>query len=1198
MSVTRKRALAAEGDGESSKDSKEKEKKSVRPPKPAPKKRRMIDPSDSQKTTAVSSGPSKGKRQAWTTAAIDAFYEGLLQHGKDFVKILKYMQSKQKKLNDPTMANLTKNQVRFFYYRNWHKVEPLLIHPQSSEPKKAGSGAKGISSTPQTPLSDFNEDSVLDDPHSTEGTEVKGDTEECKGDTESAEVAEGYLDSSMEEMDPASPVFNGSGGNQEQEVKSCPSPEEKVSVKDQVQASPTSLQTDKSEGKVKDTVMVNGTKQSLDLVALVCYNKLRKKNLGDHGISKRLSELVFHGVTSVPGRVKGKRKAQIRTPNCGAFRGPPRKPVSEDQPGEGETTPTVTISNTPPESALTSTGPIPVDNRLCVVELRPLTSSTWLHVQALSHNPRIRLHLKGSDTLLSLRDYLTLRWSLDKNSLNFYNTQTLDSSLTSNYRTISSQLSHDSHTLNVTASLPPTPQVDDHRDCLPATQGSEVTAGSNVKASGSLLSSEVNKLENADATLKPERSKAITEVDPCRDKGQVCSVDDRKQLGTEESSGVRSGVIGSTVKLASTWKELTVEGNSKPIQLSYEIQKTAESPDRLCAALKLVQFFLKKSPESSCQLTPVKRLPPLAIHRSPKVMEYIQSLRQSPHKSPLSKYRHLKTKSPFKQTTPSRVIKRVHLSFDTTDTTANSPATATSSCSTSSPKVLTLKVGNKTSTTQVVQLSSPQSIGSFANFKLQSLLPKPSPVPSPSTTPCLTPPTGDAVSSGCVLSSPAVPLIAATSLPPGVHRIQPRVAPSTPVTASPFVTLPNVPLVPKAAQSDGRESQPVVSIMSALKPFKKPKRIRKSATKSGQPHQLVPRPLPFLRNGKSLNGPSTTSPATTSTQVSTPVTSSPLTSPLTIATQHSSPRKTTATLIQNQQIMLQLLQSYMLQQQRVQLAQQASNHQLPTSQTTTAKQPAITTQASSSSHQNKEMDERDLHTSVLDNFLTEGGDKSTGVSNMFYTSSDTVNKLLQGLSSVKPSESIQKLSEETADVLPTFAKALGNSFLTSAGPSQESPPNEHPGDNEGDGTEHKDDQAGTRDVVPNSSPEDSQLPFLNDMSSTSFTDILGTLTDSNFKQVADNGDVFEHIDFTDMFTQLKDVMTPEKSKNMDKGEDSQSSIGNLLDYVNCQSERRRTPPYNAPVEPACRSFLEETSVDFIQKFKELASTMEGQSSSS
>ena len=41
-------------------------------------------------------------------------------------------------------------------------------------------------------------------------------------------------------------------------------------------------------------------------------------------------------------------------------------------------------------SVMTNTGPMTVDDRLCVVELRPLTSSTWLHVQALSHNPRIR----------------------------------------------------------------------------------------------------------------------------------------------------------------------------------------------------------------------------------------------------------------------------------------------------------------------------------------------------------------------------------------------------------------------------------------------------------------------------------------------------------------------------------------------------------------------------------------------------------------------------------------------------------------------------------------------------------------------------------------------------------------------------------------------------------------------------------------
>lgn len=61
--------------------------------------------------------------------------------------------------------------------------------------------------------------------------------------------------------------------------------------------------------------------------------------------------------------------------------------------------------------------------------------------------------------------------------------------------------------------------------------------------------------------------------------------------------------------------------------------------------------------------------------------------------------------------------------------------------------------------------------------------------------------------------------------------------------------------------------------------------------------------------------------------------------------------------------------------------------------------------------------------------------------------------------------------------------------------------------------------------------EDSQLSFLNDISSTSLSGILGTLSDSNFKQVADNGDVFEHIDFDDMFSQLKGVLSPEKGNS-------------------------------------------------------------------
>lgn len=46
---------------------------------------------------------------------------------------------------------------------------------------------------------------------------------------------------------------------------------------------------------------------------------------------------------------------------------------------------------------------------------------------------------------------------------------------------------------------------------------------------------------------------------------------------------------------------------------------------------------------------------------------------------------------------------------------------------------------------------------------------------------------------------------------------------------------------------------------------------------------------------------------------------------------------------------------------------------------------------------------------------------------IFNTSSDTVNELLRGLSSTSEADSIKKLSEETASVLPSFAKVLGQS---------------------------------------------------------------------------------------------------------------------------------------------------------------------------
>ncbi len=77
----------------------------------------------------------------------------------------------------------------------------------------------------------------------------------------------------------------------------------------------------------------------------------------------------------------------------------------------------------------------------------------------------------------------------------------------------------------------------------------------------------------------------------------------------------------------------------------------------------------------------------------------------------------------------------------------------------------------------------------------------------------------------------------------------------------------------------------------------------------------------------------------------------------------------------------------------------------------------------------KDFSDREVQGAILDNFLADHtADLDTAsTSNLFHTSSDTVNELLRGLSSKQDDISIQRLSEETADVLPTFAKALGSS---------------------------------------------------------------------------------------------------------------------------------------------------------------------------
>ncbi len=115
------------------------------------------------------------------------------------------------------------------------------------------------------------------------------------------------------------------------------------------------------------------------------------------------------------------------------------------------------------------------------------------------------------DTLLSLRDYLAQRWSLDKSYLTFYNSQTLDSSLILHHHN-SPAASHQAHTT--------------HTSDKPVTDSLEVS----------------NALENITA------SSATTEA---------C-----KENISKESRSWRESVKSSQVELDSTYEEFLVEVSS------------------------------------------------------------------------------------------------------------------------------------------------------------------------------------------------------------------------------------------------------------------------------------------------------------------------------------------------------------------------------------------------------------------------------------------------------------------------------------------------------------------------------------------------------------------------------------------------------------------------------------------------------------
>lgn len=71
--------------------------------------------------------------------------------------------------------------------------------------------------------------------------------------------------------------------------------------------------------------------------------------------------------------------------------------------------------------------------------------------------------------------------------------------------------------------------------------------------------------------------------------------------------------------------------------------------------------------------------------------------------------------------------------------------------------------------------------------------------------------------------------------------------------------------------------------------------------------------------------------------------------------------------------------------------------------------------------------EGDVQAAILDNLFAGHTTGATNSTRLFQTSSDTVDQLLRGLNTRSQKESIQKLSQETASVLPTFARVLESS---------------------------------------------------------------------------------------------------------------------------------------------------------------------------
>ena len=142
-----------------------------------------------------------------------------------------------------------------------------------------------------------------------------------------------------------------------------------------------------------------------------------------------------------------------------------------------------------------------------------------------------------------------------------------------------------------------------------------------------------------------------------------------------------------------------------------------------------------------------------------------------------------------------------------------------------------------------------------------------------------------------------------------------------------------------------------------------------------------------------------------------------------------------------------------------------------------------------------------------------------------YTSSDTVTELLKGLSPSNnqqqtEKESVIQLSEETADVLPSFSRAMIHLNTTDSSSKV---------DNNNGGLPNT--------ISSHSDEEDSSIGSTDALAGILKTG--GNLEDTDFNNIVDS------TDYNEVFSQLKDILrTPERS-SVSKSLSSQDSDGGM-----------------------------------------------------